>query len=564
MTRFSTRLVLRHAASPLVLALMAWSWTAACSDNASPSDAFDVSAPPADAVDADDIVPDTDPHADTDPHPDTGDGGDTGEDTALPDADPDAPEDAPGFSIFVPATFPEIEGVRVPFVVRAITPDGGVDASMSVPVAISVEAGLEGAPDVLDLRRGVGSVTAGLYGDGRLRVGNVTANVRAHTPAVEEVSGDIAETTAWTSGRLYRVRDDVRIPNGVTLTVEAGTWVVLDEDVNVFVDGTLDVRGTADEPVVFTSAGDAWGGLIASSGARIDVVRGMFVGGGGDDTRHWGHSNSQPVIRGSDATVTFVDSVIQDCEGKAMGAVEGSFTIARSLITRTDTGGEFERASVEITDSHYLNIREGNPSATPDDNDGVYFYHPETRATVLRSTFIGGTDDGIDHNGAQLEVRQSWVEGFDNECVATSNQGRVVIADTVLRGCAQCLEAGYEEPEVVGSHLVITGCDVGLRFGDNYAGRTHTGTLSVTDSIIFGNAEHAILNLDPTTEAPVEGAITVSTSLLDANMDAVGDGSGNIEGTPTFTDYLLLAAESPGRGACSHGYDVGLITAQPR
>ena len=49
-------------------------------------------------------------------------------------------------------------------------------------------------------------------------------------------------------------------------------------------------------PVVFrASGGAAWGGVRVVNGTAA-FVRTVFVGGGGDRARAWGHSDSQPVL----------------------------------------------------------------------------------------------------------------------------------------------------------------------------------------------------------------------------------------------------------------------------
>ena len=73
--------------------------------------------------------------------------------------------------------------------------------------------------------------------------------------AQTEVSGTITENTTWTLAESPYIANSVTVAEGATLTVEAGAVVKLDRR-TLFVQGTLDVAGTAAQPVVFTSIRD--------------------------------------------------------------------------------------------------------------------------------------------------------------------------------------------------------------------------------------------------------------------------------------------------------------------
>ena len=476
------------------------------------------------------------------------------------------PDDDVRFSLVSPARVPV--GVALPIVVRALTPEGEVDAARSGWLDISVDGtGSVGADRVL-LRRGVGSVTGVLVG-GPVELA-VDGDDGAGTPVgasdaeAVEVGGELpVGETRWSG--IVRLTGETRVPVDGTLVVAAGTVVLAVGGVNLVVDGTLQVEGTDEAPVLFAPSvvDQPWGGVVMSESATI--VGAMFVGAGADTSRAFGHSNSQAVLFGDGADVTLRDVVIQDCPGKAMGARGGQWLIERSLVTRTDTGGEFEHVAVTLRDSHYLDFPEIDPAPRDDDNDAIYLLGDPTaidppRSRLERVTFIRGADDGIDHNGSTVEVVGCWIEGFDNEGIAASSGGRVGVSDTVITGCAQGLEAGYGGPLVEADHVLVHGCGVGLRFGDNYT-REYTGELRVTDSVIQGNLERAVWNWVLTDERPRDGAVQVSTSLLDA--DEAEGGEGNVVGVARWTDDLMLAPESPGQGIASDGGNPGLLTPRP-
>lgn len=94
-----------------------------------------------------------------------------------------------------------------------------------------------------------------------------------------DVSGVIAQSTTWTQGNVYILKDVVSLPPSVTLTIEPGT-TILGERGSALVarsGARIVARGTREDPIVFTSAkapgarlaGD-WGGVTMIGKARVN------------------------------------------------------------------------------------------------------------------------------------------------------------------------------------------------------------------------------------------------------------------------------------------------------
>ena len=97
--------------------------------------------------------------------------------------------------------------------------------------------------------------------------------------SVELVQGPVVETTTWKAGRTYRLEGLVFVEAGARLLIEPGVTVLGGPGAALIVtrDASIHARGTADEPIVFTSAkpegsrasGD-WGGVVLLGNAPIN------------------------------------------------------------------------------------------------------------------------------------------------------------------------------------------------------------------------------------------------------------------------------------------------------
>jgi hypothetical protein len=98
------------------------------------------------------------------------------------------------------------------------------------------------------------------------------------------VTTDITVNTTWDSTSNYMLVGRIGVTNGATLTINEGT-VVMGSGVGSFLvierDGNIDVNGTREHPVVFTSSGDFtlgnqapgdWGGIVIHGNAQANCA----------------------------------------------------------------------------------------------------------------------------------------------------------------------------------------------------------------------------------------------------------------------------------------------------
>jgi hypothetical protein len=91
----------------------------------------------------------------------------------------------------------------------------------------------------------------------------------------------LIKTSTWSAGKPYVIRDFALVDSLETLTVEAGTTILLDNDASLFVAGTLIIQGdTANQVVIrntrfdrnYLEAPGQWGGLFFVEGSKNNRI----------------------------------------------------------------------------------------------------------------------------------------------------------------------------------------------------------------------------------------------------------------------------------------------------
>ena len=335
----------------------------------------------------------------------------------------------------------------------------------------------------------------------------------------------------------------------------------MDYLVSLIIEGTIECTGLEDAPVLFTSvaAGQPWGEIDHQS-ATGQYSYTFFTNGGGDLSKPFGHSDSQPVIGGSNCNLTLDHVYIIDNPGKAMGLNQSVLNMQHSLISRCDTGGELAQTLVNLNNTYYLDMPNGDDFDSDDDNDCLYLLSPWSGGSgmsiIENCVFASGKDDGIDHNKANVYVNDCVIEDFDNEGIACSNENYIEIHNTLILGWEQGIEAGYGNPAVMVDHCTLIGNETGLRFGDWYDWGC-SGTMTVKNTVVYNSALHNVLNFDVLSKGPVLGAISLTYSMV--NQTEYDSCLGCVTGVPVFSGDFLLSDDSPGIGGPDDGSDMGIL-----
>ncbi|MFN2315038.1 MAG: fibronectin type III domain-containing protein [Gemmatimonadales bacterium] len=122
---------------------------------------------------------------------------------------------------------------------------------------------------------------------------SAAVTVTTQDKPVETITQNITANTTWTSDKQYLLQGFIKVTNGATLTIEAGTIIrgdfnTVGSSLFVLRGARIQALGTAQSPIVFTSsrpagqrqAGD-WGGLIIVGNGIINRGQPVILEGTG-------------------------------------------------------------------------------------------------------------------------------------------------------------------------------------------------------------------------------------------------------------------------------------------
>jgi len=348
----------------------------------------------------------------------------------------------------------------------------------------------------------------------------------------ETITGEWPDSLLSISNGVYRITGNVTISQEKTVTLTGPVTIIIDNLVNITNNGTIITSGTDTSTVAFLSSEPSkpWGGIINNNIANFTHT--IFSGGGGNTADEYvdGHSHSQATVHTAGGESHSLNCYYVHNVGKGGTARWGTVTIDSSLTAFCDMGGEYHSSKTTISNSHFQFFPNDDfGEFVDDDNDALYIsgksdQDTNTIFTVISNTYIGyGKDDGIDHNGACINVDNVDIEHFYNEGIACSNTNIIRINNSRISHCEQGVEAGYHEPTVFVNHTEILFNDIGIRFGDSYDWGCN-GRITVSNSIIQYNRKN-YFNLDYQTGTAKDSLVEINYSIID--VDSIYNGSNN-------------------------------------
>lgn len=442
----------------------------------------------------------------------------------------DAPSAFTGatFDVIAPSAWPA--GLPIPVATILRTPAND-------PLRLNGTVTFGGSPSTpVQMRRGWGSAqlppaaagTVQLQGQLAGLADNPSITIEA-APAFTDVSGTISSNTTWPAHSRIRVTGTLTIAAAATLTVGEGSIVTVysgngtgGSAAEIVVNGTLQIDGTAANPVVFApdTAGGKWGGIeLPATTSLVTGSHAIFTRSGEDSNwfaNNGGYSYHKAqqslFLLGGSASGTAVGARVDlsDCYFFDLGTLATSrtntgFNLTRCLLQRAIAGGQLNGSRVRIDRSAFMEFPVESGDFADADNDGLYLTNGDL---AISNTVIGFTkDDGVDSGGSGGEnpftavaditpfvSTNNWFEGIYHEANSLSGTRNVTHIGSVFINSGQGVEAGYSNsgtsdgPNALADGCLFAGNMVGVRWGDNYgSGYNYNGSFEVKDCFILHN-----------------------------------------------------------------------------
>ncbi len=414
------------------------------------------------------------------------------------------------------------------------------------PLWLNGTVGFAGLPQTpLQLRRGWGSILApAATTAGVLELG-ATVNGLEHNPSISienapvftQVSGTLSASTTWPANSRIHVTGTLTIDPGVTLTVGAGTIVMISTGTStngsaaeIVVNGTLQINGVEGNPVAFVpdTPGENWGGIeLPAATSVVNAAHTIFTGSGEDgvwfdNDGGYGGPSHRPeqalflVVGSGSGTSIGAQLHLTDCycfslAGQQMNSKEKIWIdLNRTLMQRCITCGEISGAKVTIDRSALIEFPDESEDFADGDNDAIYLTNGDLS---ISRTVIGYTkDDGVDSGGSggnspfgtvdpdtgntvtRFDSTDNWYEGIVHEGNSLSGTRNVYFTGCVFLNCGQGVEAGYSNGSTSdGPHALVDDClfagnMVGVRWGDNYgSGYSYNSATEVRNSYVLSS-----------------------------------------------------------------------------
>jgi fibronectin type 3 domain-containing protein len=352
------------------------------------------------------------------------------------------------------------------------------------------------------------------------------------------VSGTIPDSQTWSG--IIRVTGNILVPVGDTLTIAPGTLVLIEGDPvgtetgnKIEIEGVLDVQGTLQRPVTFTSTDYTlpWGHIDIDGGvATFDYAVLTRAG----NAPQMNHTNSGAAIRlRDDGQLTFTSGSVADIRGKTLETTSGTAVLSDSLFTRSAMGPEFDDTDIQFLENWNIEMAGVyQHQGVVDDNDGMYFHTQLNGQQILISGGVVANvqDDGIDWLGADATLEDYIVRDTFDKLVSISNGDSVIRTSLLVNGAT-----GVEFDDTLGGsgsltldRVTIANVNKGL-FGEDVGGASPNAvTTTVVNTIIQVNNGGDAIDWGFT-----NSNLTVNYSLVSEDWNFAGSAN-NLNVDPIF------------------------------
>ena len=391
-------------------------------------------------------------------------------------------------------------------------------ANTAIPLVVILENELGLSDSYLDaslgatgfrIKRGVGSVQippGEIISGLRVDQQDFQPDIQLMDSPPQNLSGELSTDLYIPAGSYIHIPDDLLIPEGISLSIDSGTFITVAPEVNIYSDGPVNISGTAKAPVsIVCSDKEAyWGGFIGrAAGNRLEARYTIFSGSGHhtDGDYAYGHAGRQALFYSENGDLKLDHCYMIDHIGQVFYPVGGTLELTHCLVQRAKTGGQLNQSELLMDHCVFTDFPDDSFDYRNEDNDGLYL--DETNAVISNSVFMFAKDDGLDSGasgGGEVYIDRCRFESNFHEGAALSSGHSAIklhhITNSVFANNGQGLELGYSSPnhQVIADSCTFNHNAVGIRFGDCYDW-AYRGNIHVQNSESLGNSYKDVWNM---------------------------------------------------------------------
>jgi hypothetical protein len=323
------------------------------------------------------------------------------------------------------------------------------------------------------------------------------------------LSGTISENTTLDASVTYTISGSLLVDAGITLTIPAGTEIVSEVGtanyLAVLQGGTINVQGTASNPVIMRSNGTAgsWGGLLlcgnatTTEGVNATAEVGGLIYGGTEDADSSGSINYL-IIRDAGAQIN-ADSQFNGLTLYAVGSGTSINNVA--IINGTDDGVEFFGGTVNATNMYFENNEDDSVDWTEGWNGTL------TNAYVVNTIANFSTAieaDGVNNNPTLVNFTAISANG--GTAIQIKNDSGATINGLTLTGFGTSFDFRDNAPA---SNLQVDGADADTATDATFtSSSTNASLFAWATSAAVGSQLPSNISSDLTLDASVQYTIT--------------------------------------------------------
>ncbi len=372
-----------------------------------------------------------------------------------------------------------------------------------------------------------------------------SASLRVQVPNtdLQEISGTlVGDVVLPRAGGPYLVRDAFNVPTGRTLTLEPGTVLLFAAEATLRVDGRLVAEGTEKDPILFSAGhGSRWSGVTLEHGSESRL-------------RHVTWNNVSPTnsplslvnahLTGSDLNFSSHEGVCISLQGASITLEDSLFPQEEETTSLLSSGGLLSGFPLRLQRNQLGSVRILERPAGDDE------------PIVMMQNHFGGGGTAIEMEGSARVV------GNRFESMATAihlGHGSLLLANSAFHQVGEILRYSASA-EATLEHLFTSG-----------VGNLLTGPPSATLRAYIANSVLVSVENALPEELETDSLVQFTHNLVSPGLaEALTERSAVLSEALTAASESLvmtndddtLAPGSLGKGAGTHGQDLGLIDPQ--